>query len=616
MSEEKSIFIFTFGPVQPFIAEARRAGDLFAGSQILVKLARAVAEKIVDKNGQLIYPATLEQDVPNKIVALVSWKEVEKVASEAKKALLKAWSQEATSARNALCQVGRTFDPQWDAIWLRQTGLSPIPTQKDKQPLWECYWAAALLQSEKAAHYKKAYQQAERALDATKRTRNFVASEEMGEKDTLSGKRSALHLRGKSARVYWQRVAQSPKVKGSSLRPDGKERLDALGSVKRFGKIAQDERFPSVSSVATADFLQSARPHLSSYRLMIEQLMGKDLYKVNPKDKDWPYDGEFFFQEMLTAHHLEDNYNLKSLDPDLLQEAQRSLKQLYNLVGFPPSPYYAILVMDGDSMGAHISACLEEADPHAAHYALSDDLGKFTAKVKGIVEGEGRGRVIYAGGDDVLALFPLRSTIQTTQKLAEAYEKAFEGWEQEKMQEDGSCKPFPFTASAGLAIVHHFYPLDAALKAARQAEKRAKSVEGKNALAVRVLKRSGETNEIVSPWPALDSQFEELMKLFEDEALSTNFPHRVLGAIYGLPEPGEMFEAELKRLIERHRGANGQSLDAAAWAKRLNEWAEKEQATHSSQPEAIDSSDVTYMSTENLAKWLILARFVAQRGGE
>jgi CRISPR-associated protein Cmr2 len=101
---------------------------------------------------------------------------------------------------------------------------------------------------------------------------------------------------------------------------------------------------------------------------------------------------------------------------------------------------------------------LEEEEAHQAHYFLSDDLGQFTGRVHQIVT-EGQGRVIYAGGDDLLALFPLQTAVQTAQKLAQAYQDVFQGWQQEK---DG--EPFPFTASAGLAIVHHLYPLDAALK--------------------------------------------------------------------------------------------------------------------------------------------------------
>lgn len=82
-----AVLIFTFSPVQPFIAEARRTSDLYVGSQIPVHLAKAAA-RVIQQRGTLIYPAMLSDDVPNKLVARVAWQEAESIAEEAKKALL------------------------------------------------------------------------------------------------------------------------------------------------------------------------------------------------------------------------------------------------------------------------------------------------------------------------------------------------------------------------------------------------------------------------------------------------------------------------------------------------------------------------------------------------
>src|SRR5260370_21137180 len=79
----KYLFQVSTGPVQDFIASARRTRDLSFGSWLLSELARAVAYQIVEKNGleRLIFPAPLEKamldpgykyfNVANKIVALV-----------------------------------------------------------------------------------------------------------------------------------------------------------------------------------------------------------------------------------------------------------------------------------------------------------------------------------------------------------------------------------------------------------------------------------------------------------------------------------------------------------------------------------------------------------------
>src|SRR6266478_8340746 len=79
----KYLFLVSIGPVQDFIASARRSRDLSFGSWFLSELARAAAHQIVEKNRleSLIFPAPLEKamldpyykefNVANKIVALV-----------------------------------------------------------------------------------------------------------------------------------------------------------------------------------------------------------------------------------------------------------------------------------------------------------------------------------------------------------------------------------------------------------------------------------------------------------------------------------------------------------------------------------------------------------------
>src|SRR5579884_4348246 len=97
-----AVLIFTFSPVQSFIGEARRTSDLYAGSQILVTLARAAAQ-VLEQHGSLVYPANVSdaRDVPNKLVAKVPWAEAKVVAETAHRALLDTWRQLATEAKGA-----------------------------------------------------------------------------------------------------------------------------------------------------------------------------------------------------------------------------------------------------------------------------------------------------------------------------------------------------------------------------------------------------------------------------------------------------------------------------------------------------------------------------------
>ena len=55
------------------------------------------------------------------------------------------------------------------------------------------------------------------------------------------------------------------------------------------------------------------------------------------------------------------------------------------------------------------------------------------------------------------------------------------------------------TLSVGVAIIHHLQPLREALELARSAEKSAKHVKDKNALAITISKRSGSDFTIRRP---------------------------------------------------------------------------------------------------------------------
>jgi CRISPR-associated protein Cmr2 len=574
-----AVLIVTFSPVQSFIAEARRAADLFTGSHILVELARAAAQSVRDAGGNLIFPATLTDDAPNKLVALVPWEQARAIAEQAEAALRARWATIATDARATLTDRRMPpVDANWTETWERQTG-----------GLWEVYWSAAWREGVDDEGYRIAYRTASRGLDAAKRTRAFGPAEEPGMKDTFSGRRAALRTRADDARTYWTAVSATPGVTAAMLRPDGRERLDAIGAVKRFSKIA-DERFPSTSTVATRTFrataTEAAPNEVAGYRRAIEALLPGP---PRVQDEPWPYDGDLLFAEMLTVAALRDRYRLPDGVPEqALRPARDALRTLHRRAG-TPSPYYAIIALDGDEMGKHVDQALTQPDPIAAHRGLSASLAAFAGTVRALAA-DSQATIIYNGGDDVLLLAPLRTAIGLARSLAQQFTEKTGG-----------------TASAGVAIAHHLTPLDTALVAAREAEQRAKRHYGRSALCVRALKRSGESVETGSGWEAMGGLVDELVGLFTsvggaETPLSSRLAYDVSSVAPILPEPGDQFRSELGRLIARHRNrTHAQGPDPDRLATRLCDWAKGLPAGEQS---------------ETLARWLILARFIAQGGGE
>lgn len=570
-----AVLIFTFSPVQSFIAEARRAGDLFVGSRILSELAKAAAQAIgVD---HLVYPASLNSDVPNVIVARVPAANAKSIAEQAEQALLSRWNDIAESARGKFAGWGLA-DDAFDNIWKRQTAR-----------LWEVYWAAA----EGIAGYPEAYERARAALDAVKRSRLFDACDEPGIKDTLSGQREALHPAGpagySAVKAFWQRIAQHPRVGPSRLRPEGRERLDAIGATKRFCNLA-DRQFPSVSTVAALDFIERAKAEapgqLRTYREAVEHLLGDQGYRSR-QDADWPFDGDLLFEEGLTKDRLEDGYGLTNPDSQALEKARTALRALYKAAGGSPSTYYALLILDGDGMGKRIGECLGQPDPPQAHHQLSQSLVEFAERVRAVFQ-DAPDCLIYNGGDDVLAFLPLGWALERAQALAAAFNQTAAG------------APVAGTISAGIAFSHHQHPLDAALRAARAAEGAAKRVAGKAAVCITALKRSGEQASAATRWDDLDP-LKSLVASLKDGNLASRFVTDAALTLEAIPaDPPAMLEAELRRQARRH-GAEAwvESGQADQLADQLASWAGR-----------------LPNRTDDLRRWLGIARFMVRESQE
>jgi CRISPR-associated protein Cmr2 len=67
-STQEHLIAIAIGPVQDFIAAARRTGDLTAGSTLLSDIAKATAKSLEANGARLIFPASSNDDGPNKIL--------------------------------------------------------------------------------------------------------------------------------------------------------------------------------------------------------------------------------------------------------------------------------------------------------------------------------------------------------------------------------------------------------------------------------------------------------------------------------------------------------------------------------------------------------------------
>jgi CRISPR/Cas system-associated protein Cas10 (large subunit of type III CRISPR-Cas system) len=215
-------------------------------------------------------------------------------------------------------------------------------------------------------------------------------------------------------------------------------------------------------------------------------------------------------------------------------------------LGKPPA-YVAVLAFDGDRMGQWLSG--ENTPPLAGqfspeardafkekareiqrplaptyHLQFSEALANFAIYLARPVVEHFDGQLIYAGGDDVLAMLPAAGALDCAEALRAAFQGAPRLMEMapghfDVQGENGGfvrlvnppegqptwplIVPGPRAeASVGLAIGHMHAPLQGLVRAAREAEQRAKSALGRKAFAVNVYKRSGEILAWGGKWDA------------------------------------------------------------------------------------------------------------------
>jgi CRISPR-associated protein Cmr2 len=225
-------------------------------------------------------------------------------------------------------------------------------------------------------------------------------------------------------------------------------------------------------------------------------------------------------------------------------------------------------------MGQRIDCCKS----HAEHTLFSQQVDQFCAGVKKIVEDQ-QGSLVYAGGDDVLALLPVSTALKAAHQLAEQFQKMIGNY-----------------ASAGIAITHYLSPLSIALEEAHNAEHAAKSLPGKDAIAIHALKRSGEILHACTKWQRVGT-FQRVIDAIDDERLSSKIAYDLRESTRAFPVVNDGFKAEIRRLLGRHEQKPSKPGDKELDEQlggQLMAWAD----------EIKDPLQFT--------DWLVLARFMAQ----
>lgn len=572
----ENLILFTITPVQKFITTARKTEDLWLGSYILSHLNATAIQQIYAKKGiKVIYPsigddspfdAWRKTDItlpsfPNLFLAMSEELSIEELTQTMQYVEAAVQCEFEKIARHAVeFFVNVVGKKKWNS-----TGADDIFKRQIKN-FFQLYWVVS---SRSDGSYQDWYAQTGSRLASVKNCRAFYQVSESGRKCSLYGDQEIFHDGTDDPMKWWRLFAQ----RRAKYCRQG-EALCTVGLTKRlatdyFGEKYEEIKqlsFPSTSEVSTANFkLQIANDE--TYKEFVEVINtlendnGNQIeVTVNPVPKlheiqrSWNVDGDWLFEESFSQQNLERYYgiseNAQIKQEKALNKGNKLRRELIKKVGFEPSRYFAVIALDGDGMGQTVS----QAENPEAHTDISSKLNAYTAKVRQIVEKNYLGKLIYAGGDDVLALVNLADLCNILRDLRCGFPNLNNG-------ENPAS-----TASAGVCIAHCKVPLGDVLERARDMERAAKSVDGKDALGIALLKHSGNISQTVFKWkyPEADGKDidmvtvgENLIGLIKAGEVSKKFMYTFrdvftrLTDLSGDLELPSIVESELERLILR-----------------------------------------------------------------
>lgn len=611
----EQIFQFTLSPVQGFVAQARRTRDFWAGSFILSWLSSVAMEAIMQQKGTIQFPvpdplyldalrgqsgsqAPLPEQgsIPNRFMATTAVVPAGFMPEAVADAVQRAWQALADVVWQHDLAPMAVDSPGTQKVWERQV-----------RHFWEISWVLSDAQEPALLERRKAW-------------RNHVLPDEPGHKcmmmdgwQELSGVEDASV---QDVRQFWQRVRQQKSQ--PSLLHDLREgeQLCAMAFIKRrfaryFEKVecavghesadalhrvggwTLPTSVPSVAFMAAAPWIASMLDKaddaaLAAFYTAASALVddpGKERAQVAEQgrtvkvgcvaraararaDRDGAFraewaglDGQLYFASTLDNDAL---FADAGVAADTMQErlrtARSALAELQKCPGVgQPSPFYAVLLMDGDQLGKHMGR-------KEAQLGISQALNAFTREVPELVR-RFDGFLVYAGGDDVLALLPMAQALPAAAALQACYRRCFKS----------ECRDVPSTLSGAIEYAHIRAPLTQVLQDAHHLlDEVAKDQVGRNAVAVRVWRRAGMALEWSMPWekalPATQTSMQGQPQ--PDPEVEIDRLARDFASLDGAEEQvfSSKFFFRFQEIVERFPDADLETLQSLVWAEWLHSW--------------------------------------------
>ena len=160
--------------------------------------------------------------------------------------------------------------------------------------------------------------------------------------------------------------------------------------------------------------------------------------------------------------------------------------------------YYAVVMFDGDDMGKWVSGAKSPTKKATieGNKAITERLSKFSAAGIAQAKGKKNMKVIYSGGDDVLAIGSILDVMRFVEEVREMFSDPENGLDKDA------------TGSCGIIIAPEKAPLQQVISYGRKAEALAKGYENvatdaaKDAFTMHFLRGSGQQRIVTLPFSA------------------------------------------------------------------------------------------------------------------
>lgn len=464
------LFLFTIGPVQSFIAQARKTRDLYAGSHLLSTLVRTAMDTFKETGGKVIFPDATSTTQPNRFLGYLDTTDLsvglDEMGEAVETAVRAEWRKIAVDALGKLSPPNGYYEQVEQAL--------------------EIFW---VFRPAAENDYATAYRDTERSLGAIKNARpvrQYHYQEEQkeetkkkvygerGRKCSLDGERNVKFYRLADekerdkieAKLFIIVTSEYKLIENNDVDMKVIAPGEGLSAVSWIKRNQGGKDFKPTAFFAAADFLSKVQK--------IDLLKQKLELIVSCYGSDW--DEQLLFEENYTHNYFKQQGIRHCFGS--VENALEQLKKLHDACKneqiAKPNGYYAILHFDGDNMGQWLSgANLVPSTDGKVLFDFHEELAACLAnysRVAGEYLTPPHGKAVYAGGDDFLGFVTLDHAFSALEKLRVLFDQCINKPLFDDRDDFPTKDQKRFSFSAGLVIAHYKTPLHVVLDWARSTE--------------------------------------------------------------------------------------------------------------------------------------------------